>query len=92
MIDEPVGHPTPEEAARGDIPEAFTQVVWCAQRDDHAVVLLQVSMQPEYFDLAYCGRGPWGWVADVSGGGSGTERPDDLQVLHWLSNGSFENY
>jgi hypothetical protein len=51
------GYATPQEAARGDIPERFTRVVWCEQSDDRAVVLLEVNAEPaQYFDLSFCCR------------------------------------
>lgn len=83
------GHATPEAAARGDIPAQFTRVVWCEQRGDNAVVLLQVSTAPPYFDLSRCGLGPRGWVAEVSGNASGDEHPDEFAV--WLATGQFED-
>jgi hypothetical protein len=85
----PIGHASPEEAARGDIPEQFATVVWCERRGSYAVVLLQVSVDPPYFDLSRCRCGPWGWVADVSGNASGDERPDEF--AHWLATGKFED-
>jgi hypothetical protein len=69
-----VGHDTPEEAAKGDIPERFTKVVWCERRGDRAVVLLQVNPEPaQYFDLAHCWVEEGEWVCD-SEGGRGDER------------------
>jgi hypothetical protein len=78
LTEEDYGVPTPEEAARGDIPTETCSVVWCERRDDRAVVLLQVNATPPYFDLSYCERGPNGWLATTSGGGNGDERPEDF--------------
>jgi hypothetical protein len=83
------GRESPEAAARGDIPEAFTKVIWCERRGDNAVVLLQVSANPPYFDLSRCGCGPCGWVAEVSGNASGDEQPEEFAL--WLARGKFED-
>ena len=46
---------TPEDAARGSIPERFTRVVWSERSGDRAVVLLEVNPEPaQYFDLSFC--------------------------------------
>jgi hypothetical protein len=78
----------PAEAARGDIPEQFTRVVWTEIRGDRAVVLLRVSANPPYVDLSRCERGPRGWYGGVSGNASSDERPDDF--AHWLATAEFE--
>jgi hypothetical protein len=80
---------TPEEAARGDIPYESIRVVWTAIREDRAVVLLQVSTNPPYFDLSRCERGPRGWGCGVSGNASGNEKPDEF--ASWLATGEFED-
>ena len=84
-----MGYETPEEAARGDIPERFIKVVWCERRGDNAVVLLQVSTDPPYFDLSRCGLGSRGWGAEVSGNASGNEQPEEF--AYWLATGKFED-
>jgi hypothetical protein len=69
------GHETPEEAARGSIPERFTRVIWSERCGDRAVVLLEVNPEPaKYFDLAFCWVEEGAWVCD-SEGGRGDERP-----------------
>jgi hypothetical protein len=73
---------SPEEAARGSIPAKFVEVVWCEQRGERAVVLLQVNDNPPYYDLNHCVVEEGRWVADTSGGGSGDEWPE--QFAAWL--------
>jgi hypothetical protein len=68
LTDEDFGYPTPEEAARGDIPPDACRVVLSDGGEDHAWVRLQVSTNPPYFDLNYCERVPNGWVAVTSSG------------------------
>jgi hypothetical protein len=74
------GHDTPEEAARGSIPDRFTRVIWSdrsgsERSGDRAVVLLEVNPEPaQYFDLAFCWVEKGAWVCD-SEGGRGDEQP-----------------
>jgi hypothetical protein len=78
-------HPTPEEAARGSIPERFTRVVWSRQSGDRAVVLLEVNPPPAlYFDLSFCWLEDGEWVCD-SEGGTGEERPEHNRYEEWLA-------
>jgi hypothetical protein len=76
------GYGTPEEAARGDIPERFARIVWLDRSADRAVVLLEVNSKPPYFDLARCWVEEGRWGCD-SEGGTGDERPE--QYAEWLA-------
>jgi hypothetical protein len=80
------GNSTPEEAARGTIPERFTRVVWCEQSGDRAVVLLEVNAEPaQYFDLSFCSLEDGAWVCEDSEGGMGDERPEHHRYREWLA-------
>jgi hypothetical protein len=68
------GAPTPEEAARGEIPERYARVLATAVAPDgnHAVVLLGTNEPPKLYPYqVVCGRGEDGWVEGVSGNGPG---------------------
>lgn len=59
---------TPEEAARGDIPAQFVQVVGVVVRGDTAVVAQLTNDAPPYeVETAYCHREGDGWVEGPSG-------------------------
>jgi hypothetical protein len=61
-------HGTPEEAARGDIPAQFVQVVGVVVRGDRALVAQLTNDGPPFeVETAYCSRSGAGW----SGGSSG---------------------
>jgi hypothetical protein len=61
------GYGTPEEAARGDMPERFARIVWLERSADRAVVLLEVNSKPPYFDLARCWVEEGRWGCDSEG-------------------------
>lgn len=83
---EAMAYETPEEAARGDIPERFARVVWCERSGDRAVVLLEVNtVKTPYYDITWCEQEPYGWLGGVSGNADGTERPDEWAA--WLAGG-----
>lgn len=78
-----MAYETPEEAARGDIPERFARVVWSERAGDRAVVLLEVNTsETPYYDISWCEREPDGWMASGSGA-DGTERPEEWSA--WLA-------
>jgi hypothetical protein len=59
---------TPEEAARGDIPARFVQVVGVVVRGDTAVLAQLTNDAPPYeVETAYCHREGDGWVEGSSG-------------------------
>ena len=70
----PDAAPTPEEAARGEIPERYARVLGVAyspDRDD-AVVLLGTNEEPNLYPYqVLCGRGEEGWYQGTSGNGPG---------------------
>ena len=59
---------TPEEAARGDVPAQFVQVIGVVVRGDTAVVAQLTNDVPPYeVETAYCHREGDGWVEGSSG-------------------------
>ena len=66
--------PTPEEAARGELPERYARVLGVAYSPDgnHAVVLLGTNEEPYLYPYqVVCGLGEFGWVEEMSGDGPG---------------------
>lgn len=65
-------HPTPEEAARGDIPARYVEVVAVVVRGDRAIVVQLTNDRPPHeTDTVHCTRNPDGsWEAGVCGGNS----------------------
>jgi hypothetical protein len=66
--------PTPEEAARGGIPERYARFLGIARSPDgnHAVVLLGTNEPPFLYPYqVVCGLGESGWVEEMSGNGPG---------------------
>ena len=70
------GYATPEEAARGDIPERFSRVVGVeiAPWGDHAVVLLRTNEGPatELYQV-FCERASGGWSSTLGSNGPSDE-------------------
>jgi hypothetical protein len=67
-------YPTPEAAARGDVPERYAPVLTAARSPDgqHAVLLLGMNGPPiPYPWQEVCSRGAGGWVGGPGGNGSG---------------------
>jgi hypothetical protein len=59
---------TPEEAARGDIPERFVRVVGVVVRGNQAVVAQLTNDGPPFeVETAYCEREGDGWLPGASG-------------------------
>lgn len=83
MIDDDVdGYATPEEAARGDIPEKFVTVLGVAVRGDEATVWLLTNDRPPF--EAYvenCVRTDGRWhPSEGSGGfGAGASTPWEIR-------------
>lgn len=77
------GYPTPEEAARGDIPERYARVldVSIAPWGGCAVVLLETNEAPvvELYQVV-CERDGSEWVAGVGGNGPGEVWMDGAHV------------
>jgi hypothetical protein len=66
--------PTPEEAARGEIPERYARVLGVAYSPDgqHSVVLLGTNEEPCLHPYqVVCGLGESGWVEEMGGTGPG---------------------
>jgi hypothetical protein len=66
--------PTPEEAARGGIPERYARALGVVYSPDgnHAVVLLGTNEPPFLYPYqVVCGRGEDGWYEGISGNGPG---------------------
>ena len=65
---------TPEEAARGDIPDACVRVIAVVVRGDEAIVaqLTNADRYPDAyeFETAQCSREGSGWVSGISGNGN----------------------
>jgi hypothetical protein len=65
---------TPEEAARGEIPERYARVLGVAYSPSgaDAVVLLGTNEPPVLYPYqVLCGRGELGWYEGMSGNGPG---------------------
>jgi hypothetical protein len=70
----PNAAPTPEEAARGEIPERFARALAVAYSPDgnHAVVLLGTNEEPYLYPYqVVCSLGKSGWVEGTSSNGPG---------------------
>jgi hypothetical protein len=84
----PSGKPTPEEAARGDVPQKFVRVVGVVVRGDQAIVAQLMNDVPVYeVETAFCHREPDGlWVEGSSGNGTSGYLPSGNglgTVLTW---------
>jgi hypothetical protein len=66
---------TPEEAARGDIPERFVRVVGVVVRGDEAVVAQLTNDGPYEVETAWVHRQQGGWTCGQSGNGTSTWIP-----------------
>jgi hypothetical protein len=65
---------TPEEAARGEIPEPYARVLGTAMSPDgnNAVVLLGTNEPPRLYPYqVVCERREQGWVEEIGGNGPG---------------------
>jgi hypothetical protein len=70
----PDAAPTPEDAARGEIPERYARALGVVHSPDgnHAVVLLGTNESPFLYPYqVVCGRGEGGWYEGMSGNGPG---------------------
>jgi hypothetical protein len=70
----PDAAPTPEDAARGEIPERYARAHGVVHSPDgnHAVVLLGTNESPFLYPYqVVCGRGEGGWYEGMSGNGPG---------------------
>jgi hypothetical protein len=78
----PDAAPTPEEAARGEIPERYARALGVAYSPDgnHAVVLLGTNEPPSLYPYqVLCGRGEGGWYEGISGNGPGWSTTKDAE-------------
>jgi hypothetical protein len=82
---------SPEEAARGDLPEEYVRVVGVVARGDEAVVaqITNADGYPDAYeiDTAMCHRTSEGWVAGSSGNGNMPfiQTSDDRCTVVWWS-------
>jgi len=80
----PDAAPTPEEAARGEIPERYARLLGVVYSPDeeHAVVLLGTNEPPFLYPYqVICGRGENGWYEEISGNGSGWSTTSNLDEV-----------
>jgi hypothetical protein len=71
---------TPEDAARGDIPEQYVRVVGVVVRGDQAVVAQLTNDGPPFeVETAYCEREGEGWLPSASGNSTAGFLPFDAE-------------
>ena len=77
-----MGYATPEDAARGDVPAKYVNVVAVVVRGDQALVAQLTNDRPPYeIDTAHCTRDPDGtWDEDSSGNSAGGFLPTGDRV------------
>lgn len=67
------GHESPEDAARGDVPERFAQVVHAERADDasRAVVVIETNEPPLAWEQVFVAKCDGRWFSVLGGGGLG---------------------
>jgi hypothetical protein len=86
------GFATPEEAARGDIPAQFVQVVGVRMEGDSATVWMLTNEAPSFHAYEVgCERENGRWYMDWGLGGFQTSTPDEVRAearrLGWPPSG-----